>query len=442
MTDWQELDFFKDPGLVADPYPYLAAARERCPVWREPHHDVVMVTGYDEAAEVFQDAATFSSCISVTGPFPGFPVPLEGDDVSELIERYRDTLPFSDQLPALDPPVHTDHRALLMRLITPKRLKENEASMWRLADSLLDGFLAGDVLGRRPRRRSRSQAADGRLRASSSAGSRRRSRCWSSPTCSACQKKTSEDLVAAMRAGQQSGGGVGDTSQRAMAHNPLEGLYQRFARYIEDRRREPGGDVLSGLASATFPDGSLPEVADVVRIAANLFSAGQETTVRLLGSALKVLAEDPDMQRRLREDRDRIPGFIEETLRTESPVKGDFRLSRVPVTVGGVDLPAGTYVMVLNGAANRDPRHFDDPDRFDETRPNARHHIAFGRGIHTCPGAPLARAEARVAIERLLDRTSDIAISEREHGPAGARRYRYIRTFIMRGLTQLHLEFR
>jgi cytochrome P450 len=98
--------------------------------------------------------------------------------------------------------------------------------------------------------------------------------------------------------------------------------------------------------------------------------------------------------------------------------------------------------MVLNGAANRDPRHFDDPDRFDETRPNARHHIAFGRGIHTCPGAPLARAEARVAIERLLDRTSDIAISEREHGPAGARRYRYIPTFIMRGLTQLHLEFR
>ena len=180
----------------------------------------------------------------------------------------------------------------------------------------------------------------------------------------------------------------------------------------------------------------------MVRIAENLFSAGQETTVRLLGSALKVLAEDPGMQRRLREDRDRIPGFIEETLRTESPVKGDFRLSRVPVTVGGVDVPAGTYVMVLNGAANRDPRHFDDPDRFDETRPNARHHMAFGRGIHTCPGAPLARAEARVAIERLLDRTSDIAISEREHGPEGARRYRYVPTFIMRGLTELHLEFR
>ena len=97
--------------------------------------------------------------------------------------------------------------------------------------------------------------------------------------------------------------------------------------------------------------------------------------------------------------------------------------------------------MVLNGAANRDPRHFDDPATFDVDRANARQHLAFGRGVHTCPGAPLARAEARVSIERLLDRMSDIRISEREHGPAGARRYQYVPTFILRGVTKLHLEF-
>jgi cytochrome P450 family 150 subfamily A5 len=147
------------------------------------------------------------------------------------------------------------------------------------------------------------------------------------------------------------------------------------------------------------------------------------------------------VQRLLRAERDRVPNFIEETLRADSPVKGDFRLSRVPVTVGGVDLPAGTLVMVVNGAANRDPRRFPDPATFDPARANARHHLAFGRGIHTCPGAPLARAEARVAIERLLDRTADIRISERAHGPAGARRYRYLPTFILRGLTRLNVEF-
>jgi len=100
--------------------------------------------------------------------------------------------------------------------------------------------------------------------------------------------------------------------------------------------------VLTGLATATFPDGSTPEVIDVVRVATNVFSAGQETTVRLLGSALKILAERPDIQQLLRRERDRVPNFIEETLRIESPVKGDFRLSRVASAVGGVDIPAGT----------------------------------------------------------------------------------------------------
>ena len=104
-----------------------------------------MVTGWQEAVDVYNDADTFSSCISVTGPFPGFPVSLEGmedGDVTDLIVKHRDEIPFSDQLPTLDPPTHTNHRALLMRLITPKRLKENEDAMWQLADEILDDFLA------------------------------------------------------------------------------------------------------------------------------------------------------------------------------------------------------------------------------------------------------------------------------------------------------------
>jgi cytochrome P450 len=237
------------------------------------------------------------------------------------------------------------------------------------------------------------------------------------------------------------GGAVGATGDDHLEHNPLEFLYNQFSAYIEDRRRNPREDVLTGMATATFPDGSTPTVLDVVRVAANLYSAGQETTVRLLGAAMKVLAEDQELQQRLRDDRGLISNFVEESLRTDSPIKGDFRLSRVPTTLGGVYLPAGTTVMVVNGAANRDPRRFTDPATFDAARSNARQHIAFGRGIHTCPGAPLARAEARVAIERLLDRTSSIRISEQVHGPAEARRYRYLPTYILRGLTHLALEF-
>ncbi|HUH68927.1 MAG TPA: cytochrome P450 [Mycobacterium sp.] len=420
VNDFTEMDFFRNQRLVENPYPYYEALRQQCPVTRENHHGVAMVTGWDEAVGVLNDAETFSSCISVTGPFPGFPVPLEGDDVTELIEQHRDELPFSDQLPTLDPPTHTNHRALLMRLITPKRLKENEDAMWVLADRMLDAFLApgeGEFIKGFAGPFTLLVIAD----------------------LLGVPEDDRDQFVKNIR--QHAGGGIGGTGEEALAHSPLEFLYGTFADYVRERRREPRDDVLTGLAAATFPDGSIPDVEDVARVATNVFSAGQETTVRLLGAALQTIGERPDIQQQLRKDRSMIPNFIEEALRIESPVKGDFRLNRVPVTVGGVDVPAGTTVMVLQAAANRDPRRFDDPTTFDPARKNARQHLSFGRGIHSCPGAPLARAETRVAIERLLDRTSEIRINERFHGPANDRRYQYVPTYILRGLTELHLEF-
>ena len=182
-------------------------------------------------------------------------------------------------------------------------------------------------------------------------------------------------------------------------------------------------------------------MTSVVRTATFLFAAGQETTARLLAAALKHLAEHPELQDELRADRERIPDFLEEVLRVESPVKTDFRLARRTTTVGGVDIAAGTPVMLLNGAANRDPRRFECPAEFRVDRPNAQAHIAFGRGAHSCPGGPLARAEGRVSLERILDRMRDIRLSEEHHGPPGDRRFRYEPTWILRGLTKLHLEF-
>ncbi len=422
VSDFDAVDFFRDDDLLVDPYPYFESLRSQCPVAREPHHGVVMVTGYEEVMAVYNDADTFSSCTSVTGPFPGFPVPLEGDDVSALIEEHRDELPMSDQLPTLDPPKHTDHRALLMRLITPKRLRGNEEFMWRLADRQLDTFVGNgrcEFIGEFASPFAMLVIAD----------------------LLGVPEEDHPRFVEALLHGQAGHGAVGSTSEKTLATSPLQYLYQQFTTYVEERRLAPGDDVLTGLATATFPDGSTPEVIDVVRVAANLFAAGQETTVRLLGSALQLIAEDPELQQLLRNERHRIPNFIEETLRMESPVKGDFRLSRVPTSVGGVDLPAGTTVMLVNAAANRDPRRFDEPGKFDIDRENARHHLAFGRGIHTCPGAPLARTEAKVSLERILDRTEDIHLSEEHHGPAGARRFTYVPTFILRGLTRLHLEF-
>ena len=220
-----------------------------------------------------------------------------------------------------------------------------------------------------------------------------------------------------------------------MTHSPLEYLYAQFTRYIEDRRRQPRDDVMTGLATATFPDGTLPPVDDVMKIASNLFAAGQETTARLLGSALQTLAERPELQQRLRDDRSLIPTFIEEILRLEPPIKGTFRLSRTPTTVRDTKIPAASTVMVLPAAANRDPREFENPDELRLDRENARQHIAFGHGIHTCAGAPLARAESNVSLQRLLDRMEDIKIAESHHGPSGARRWEYTPTWMLRATT-------
>jgi cytochrome P450 family 150 subfamily A5 len=142
-----------------------------------------------------------------------------------------------------------------------------------------------------------------------------------------------------------------------------------------------------------------------------------------------------------RDNRQLIPRLIEETLRPESPIKGAFRLARKSTSLGGVDIPAGTTIMVLHGATGRDPRQFECPRDFCVDWPNIRRQLSFGHGVHTCPGAPLARAEARVCIERLFDRTADIGVSEAVHGPAGTRRYDYLPTYMIRGLSQLTLEF-
>jgi cytochrome P450 len=323
----------------------------------------------------------------------------------------------------MDAPAHTRERALLMRLLTPRRLKENEAFMWRLADEQLNG-LVGD------------------------------SRCeFISAYGQPFAMLAVADVLGVPEADHQtfreffglsrSPGGLKKGADRTegVGINPLAELDTWFARYIEDRRREPRHDVLTDLALATYPDGSLPEVTAVVRSATFLFAAGQETTARLLAVALKYLAENPDLQDELRADHDRIPDFIEEALRIESPVKADFRLARRSTSVGGVDIPAGTPVMLLNGAANRDPRRFECPAEFRADRPNAKEHLAFGRGAHACPGGPLARAEARISIARILDRMRDIRLSDEHHGPPGDRRFDYEPTWVLRGLRRLHIEF-
>jgi cytochrome P450 len=416
-TDYETVDYFFDQFLVPDPYPYYDYLRSQCPVRPATPHGVVAVTGHAEALAAYKDPA-MSSCVAVAGPFPPLPFTPEGDDITAQIEAHRAEIPMAEHVVTMDSDPHAKTRGLLSKLITPKRLSENEEFMRRLADRQLDTFIA---------KGSCEFMAD-----------------YAKPFA----MLVIADLLgvpvedhAQFRAvlGNEVVGDI--NASDTVAHNPLVWLEDKFREYISDRRREPREDVLTELAAATYPDGAVPDVEEVVKLATFLFAAGMETTTKLLSTGMRVMAERPDIQQSLRDHRAQIPSFLEEALRMESPVKSHFRLARTTTSIGGVDIPAGTMIMMLPGASNRDPQKFENPHEFQHDRRNVREHVAFGRGAHSCPGAPLARSEARISFNRFLDRMADIRIDESVHGSAENRSYTYDPTFIMRGLSALHVVF-
>ena len=422
MTNFDSVDYFTDQSLIPNPHPYFDHLRARNPTACPINNGVLAVTGWESANAVYKDVDSFSSCVAVAGPFTPIPFVPEGDDICAQLEEHRTEIPMFEHMVTMDPPNHTDARSLLSRLLTPKRLKENEDFMWRLADRHIDEFVADgqcEFLTAYARPFSLIVVAD----------------------LLGVPEDDHEEFRAAFGA-MLPGTRIGALDHEPIATNPLQWADEKFSFYIEDRRQNPRDDVLTALATAKYPDGSTPEVVDVVRTATFLFGAGQETTAKLLSAALRVLGEEPDIQQQLRDDRSLIPIFIEECLRMDSPVKSVFRMARKSTKLGDIDVPAGTTVMVSPGAANRDPSRFEEPHEFRLDRKNVREHIAFSRGIHSCPGAPLARVEGRVSLERILDRLADIAIDEDRHGPAGQRNYTYEPTFILRGLTDIHITFR
>ncbi|MEU1980969.1 cytochrome P450 [Nocardia sp. NPDC019395] len=415
MSDFESVDYFTDASLIPDPYPYFDHLRDRSPVLPDGPNGVVTITGHAEALAAYKDPA-FSSCNAVVGPFAPLPFTPEGDDITELLELHRDGIPMAEHVVTMDADQHVRTRGLLSKLLTPKRLSENEEFMLKLADRQLDTFTGA-----------------GRVEFLSG---------YAKPFATLViadllgVPAADHDEFRAVLAGQTVGE-LGGT----MEHNPLEWLDDKFRNYITSRRERPRADVLTALAQATYADGSVPEVEEVVKLATFLFAAGQDTTTKLLTAAVRNLADDPGVQARVRAERGLIPTFLEETLRLESPVKSHFRMARTTTEIAECPVEAGTTIMLLPGASNRDPRKFPDPNRFDVDRRNAREHIAFGRGAHSCPGAPLARTEARISINRILDRIADLRIDESQHGKAGERRYDYEPTFVMRGLSELYIEF-
>ena len=204
--------------------------------------------------------------------------------------------------------------------------------------------------------------------------------------------------------------------------------------FIDERRANPGEDVLSHLSARAHYAGERPlSNAEVIGIISHLYIGGNETTTFALTSALWLLTQDPALWQRLKEDRSRVRFFVEETLRLESPTQGLFRVTAQDEELRGVKIPAGSVLHLRFAAANRDGDEFPSPDDFALDRPNAAKHVAFSQGEHMCPGAGLSRLEQNITWETMLDRV------ERFDLVPGANDFTHLPGFVLRGLKALHV---
>jgi cytochrome P450 len=417
--DFEEPDFFTDHSVLLNPYEALDAVRSQAAVRQMESHDFVMVTGFAEATKVLLDGEHFSSIISAAGPTAPLPFEPEGNDITGQIAAHRHQFVGHETFLSLDGADHSAWRALVNRLFTPTRLKSNEAYMHDLADRMVREVVAkgrcelmhelatpyvtyviADLLG----------------------------------VPEEARQEITEILAAAPLPGA-----VDDADAGASLQPIAEKVGPMFAGWIIDRRANPREDVMTELATATLPNGTSPSVEELVMLAIFLFAAGQDTSAKLIGNSALHLTSDPALQEQLRADRSLIAPFLEEMLRLEGSSKVTHRLTSKSTRIGDMDVPAGTKVVISLAGADRDPARWEDPNEFRLGRPKVKEHLAFGRGAHTCIGNPLARAEVRVLFDRFFEHTSGMTISEAQHGPTGNRRLDYEPSYIVRGLTKLHV---
>jgi len=422
--DLLEKNYFTDLSLLLDPYEYFRQMYAKSPVYPMGSGDVLLVTGFAEAVEVLRNNRDFSSAIATSGAGQPLPFEPEGPDISKQLDEFLENLGVSNLLVNYDGLRHSNLRSIVSTLFTPTRLKATGEFMHDFADQLVREAVArggcevvneiatpfvtlviAELLGVPPEDRD----------------------------------KFREVIDSAPPPGNMNEASEGDGEPQI---SPLEYMGAFFFEYLNDRRDNPRDDVLTQLALATYPDGELPDLLEMVKLSGFLFGAGQDTSAKLLSNAMRRIAEDTALQRNLRDDYALIPAFLEEVLRLEGSTKVTFRIARRDTRIGDRDIPAGTRLTISLAAANRDPRRWENPEEFVLNRPRIKEHLAFGRGVHTCAGAPLARLEVAAILEHFFEHTSDISLSEAHHGARGNRRLVYEPSFIIRGLENLYVDLK
>lgn len=397
-----------DPKTVDDPYPFYAALREHDPVHRVADTDVYLVSSRSLIEEALERQDDFSA--NLTGAL------MTGADGKPQTLNLLGFGSAVDGIANADEPAHAIHRKLVLPQVTPRVIASFESTLREWASDEVGRFVAaggGDWV---------SQVAN------------------PIPTRAMAQvvglplEDTDRLLDWAMTGTEVL---AGTTDPERMNHVMIKtaGMTVYLADHLQEALAAPPSRPVAGVLGELargVKEGLISE-KDGVSILVVLVGAGGESTSSLTGSAARILAEQPSLQAELRADPTLIPDFVEEVVRLEPSFKGHYRAVKRDTELGGVKLPEGSRVLLLWAAANRDPEMFEHPDQVDIHRTNLREHISFGRGIHFCVGARLARLEARVILEELLGRTRGFGLDP-EHPP------RYVSSIFVRRHAELCLR--
>ncbi|EHI11081.1 cytochrome P450 [Mycolicibacterium thermoresistibile] len=365
-----ETDVYYDPydvDIVADPYPVYARLRDEAPIYYNERYDFWALSRYADVEKALLNWETFSNSRS---------------DILELVQSDFDMPP--GVMMFQDPPMHTMLRGLMSRVFTPRRMAALEEQIRAYCVRCLDPLVGAegfDIIAE---------------------------------LAAMMPMRVIGMLLGIPESDQISVRDANDANLRTKPGAPMKVADPGriadgsiYAEYIDWRARNPSDDLMTALLNVEFTDehGVVRKLTrrEVLHYTQVVAGAGNETTGRLIGWLAKVLAEHPDQRRDVYEDRSLLGRVIEETLRFEPTGPHVARWMARDFECYGTTVPAGSAMLLLFGAANRDPRRYDDPDTFNIHRERGSH-LTFGKGLHFCLGANLARLEGRVALDELLNR--------------------------------------
>jgi cytochrome P450 len=403
-----------DPKIQQCPFPHYRAMQDQGGVFPVAGTDLFMITKHELVTPILRNTTLFSNNFGSAGE------PAKGDVVDRIKAVLATGWPQVPTMLTVDPPAHTRFRGTVATYFTPRKMAELREPVTEIVHRLVDTFIDHSEIN--------FVTAFG----------------IPVPIEAIAQilnvpadrmddfKRWSDDSIANI------GTAITD-DQRVAAYGGIVEFQHYFAEQLESRRANPQGDLLSDLITAEIDDdngGKRPlTMAETLSIIQQLLVAGNETTTKALTEGMMLLAQHPEQWEKLRADPvGRAAAVTEEVLRLSTPTQGMFRLVMDDTEIEGVPIPKGSRLVLVYSAANRDPKVWgDESDSFDPDRTNHKDHLAFGKGIHFCLGAPLSRLEMQIAFEVLAKRLKSIKLAD-------SNTFEYHPSFMLRGLKRLDLH--